>query len=184
MDELWEELSTIAFRSEDDQVFRIAQLLLLMDQLAGSPIALDRLTCYDFFAENPYLLFDKSDPARARLRLAGFAEGALSYSSPGQRFTTRQERVSGDLALLVAYGLAEGTVHEKAVRYRVTQRGTAIVSGLRSMYADSYRQSAQMVYDRLRRLSDTRLHATVRDSLEPSMEQLIRASHDLGSSDE
>lgn len=184
MDDLWEELSTIAFRSEDDQVFRIAQLLLLMDELAGSPIALDRLTCYDFFAENPYLLFDAADPARARLRLAGFAEGALSYSSPGQRFTTRQERVGGDLALLVAYGLAEGTIHRKVVRYQVTQRGIEIVSGLRSMYADGYRQSARMVYERLRPLSDTRLHATVRNLLEPSVDQLIEASQDLGGNDD
>ena len=180
MDELWEELSTIAFRSEDDQVFRMAQLVLLMDELAGSPIALDRLTCYDFFAENPYLLFEGADPERAQLRLAGFVEGALSYLSPGQRFTTRQERVGGDLALLVAYGLAEASVVDQTISYRTAQRGTEFVSGLRSMYAEGYRQSARMVYDRLRRLSDTRLHATVRDLLEPPVDRLIETGQDLG----
>ncbi len=183
MDDLWEELSTIAFRSEDDQVFRIAQLLLLMDELAGLPIALDRLTCYDFFAENPYLLFGQSDPARARLRLAGFVEGALSYSSPGQRFTTRQERVRGDLALLVAYGLVEGTIDKRSIKFHVTRRGAEIVSGLRSMYADGYRQSARLVYERLRQLSDVRLHATIRDLLEPSLDHLVPTGHDPGGDD-
>ena len=180
MDDLWGELSTIAFRSEDDQVFRMAQLLLLMDELDESPIALDRLTCYDFLAENPYLLFAETEPERPRLRLAGFAEGALSYSSPGQRFTTRQERVGGDLALLVAYGLVEGTVVDQTISYRIAQRGIEVVSGLQSMYADGYRQSARMVYDRLRRLSDTRLHATVRDLQEPPVDQLIETGHALG----
>lgn len=180
MDDLWGELSTIAFRAEDDQVFRMAQLLLLMDELAESPIALDRLTCYDFLAENPYLLFGTTEPERARLRLAGFAEGALSYSSPGQRFTTRQERVGGDLALLVAYGLVEGTIVGQTISYRISQRGIKIASGLQSMYADGYRQSARMVYNRLRRLSNTRLHATVRDLLEPPVDQLIETSQDLG----
>lgn len=104
-----QDLADIAFRPEDDPVFRQAQLLLLLDELRSEPTSLDRLTYYDFFAESPYLLFTEEDPERRTLRLAGFQSAALSYHSPAQRFVTRQEQVGGDLAALVAYRLADAS---------------------------------------------------------------------------
>jgi hypothetical protein len=156
------DLADVAFRPEDDPVFRMSQLLLLLDELSPKSATLDRLTYYDFFSESPYLLFDEGAPERATLRLAGFESGALSYLSPAQRFVTRQERVSGDLAALVAYRLTDVRISDRSAEYSITARGSAISRGLTAMYADSYRTSAQLVLKRLQRLSNTRLHSEAR----------------------
>lgn len=161
------ELADIAFRPEDDPVFRMAQLLLLLDELSGVATSLDRLTYYDFFAESPYLLFDEESTERVELRLAGFESAALSYLSPAQRFVTRQERVGGDLAALVAYQLADVRIERRSPAYEITSAGSAISRSLRAMYADAYRTSARLVVGRLRRLSNKRLHEQARDALDP-----------------
>jgi hypothetical protein len=70
---------------EDDIIFRLAQLLLLLtsvDQLGNSGVSLERLGCYDFLVANPMLVFtDEADPDRTRLLMAGFDGRALSYAS-------------------------------------------------------------------------------------------------------
>jgi hypothetical protein len=72
---------------EDDTVFRLAQLLLLLsslDRMGKAGITLERLGCYDFLVSNPMLvLTGESDPDRTRLLMAGFDGRALSYASPG-----------------------------------------------------------------------------------------------------
>src|SRR5689334_8305088 len=92
---------------EDDVVFRLAQLLLLLSSLGQERrpgIALERLGYYDFLVANPLLVVtSEKDPDRIRLLMAGFDGRALSYASPAHRFTTRRERLQHDLALLVAY---------------------------------------------------------------------------------
>lgn len=161
------DLANIAFRPEDDPVFRMSQLLLLLDELQPESTSLDRLTYYDFFAESPYLLFLEEAPERTSLRLAGFESSALSYFSPAQRFVTRQERVGGDLAALVAYHLAEASLVDRSPAYGITGQGSAISKRLRAMYADAYRTSARLVVGRLRRLSNKRLHENARGLLDP-----------------
>ncbi|MEX5709100.1 ABC-three component system middle component 2 [Parafrankia sp. FMc6] len=149
---------------EDDVIFRLAQLLLLLaalDRLEHPGLSLERLGCYDFLVANPLLvLTDEIDPDRKRLLMAGFDGRALSYASPAHRFTTRRERLRHDLALLVAYGLAAPTV-DRSILYAVTPAGVELASRFKAVYARSYRLSAEIVVRRLRRLSDQKLREQV-----------------------
>jgi hypothetical protein len=145
---------------EDRQVFRLAQLALLL-QVAGDSQAsvrtVDRLGVYDFFAANPFAVTAgnerRDEEDRLALRLAGFTDRQLSYASTGQRFASRRRRLQHDLSLLLAYGLtvisSEG--------YVLTPLGKAIAEGLTSVYADAYREAAQVVLRRLGRLTDQKL---------------------------
>jgi hypothetical protein len=150
---------------EDDVIFRLAQLLLLLASLPrlGQPgISLERLGCYDFLVANPLLMLtDENDADRRRLLMAGFDGRALSYASPAHRFTTRRERLQHDLALLVAYGLVAPAV-DKAVLYAVTHAGLDLANRFTAVYARSYRLSAEILVRRLSRLSDKRLSEAVR----------------------
>lgn len=177
-----QDLADIAFRPEDDPVFRQAQLLLLLDELRSEPTSLDRLTYYDFFAESPYLLFTEEDPERRTLRLAGFQSAALSYHSPAQRFVTRQEQVGGDLAALVAYRLADASLINRSPAFAITAYGSKLSQQLRAMYSDAYRTSAQLVFKRLRRLSNKRLHEDARGMLDPDDDQLWTLVSKVGDS--
>jgi hypothetical protein len=150
---------------EDDVIFRLAQLLLLvasLQRLRQPGISLERLGCYDFLVANPLLvLTDENDTDRKRLLMAGFDGRALSYASPAHRFTTRRERLQHDLALLVAYGLVAPTV-DKSVLYSVTSSGLELAGRFTAVYARSYRLSADILVRRLARLSDKRLRESVR----------------------
>jgi hypothetical protein len=150
---------------EDDVIFRLAQLLLLLAALPRprpSGVSLERLGCYDFLVANPLLvLTDEKDPDRKRLLMAGFDGRALIYASPAHRFTTRRERLQHDLALLVAYGLVAPTV-DKSVLYAVTSTGRDLAGKFTAVYARSYRLSADILLRRLSRLSDRRLREAVR----------------------
>jgi hypothetical protein len=150
---------------EDDVIFRLAQLLLLLaslERLRQPGISLERLGCYDFLVANPLLvLTDENDTDRKRLLMAGFDGRALSYASPAHRFTTRRERLQHDLALLVAYGLVAPTV-DKSVLYAVTSSGMDLAGRFTAVYARSYRLSAEILVRRLSRLSDKRLREAVR----------------------
>jgi len=150
---------------EDDVVFRLAQLVLLLaslQRLRQPGISLERLGCYDFLVANPLLVItDENDADRNRLLMAGFDGRALSYASPAHRFTTRRERLQHDLALLVAYGLVAPSV-DKSVLYMVTPSGLDLAGKFTAVYARSYRLSAGILIRRLSRLSDTRLREAVR----------------------
>ncbi|MCC8245059.1 ABC-three component system middle component 2 [Saccharothrix luteola] len=145
---------------EDRQVFRLAQLTLLLE-VAGeeqAPIrSVDRLGFYDFFSANPFVVLsgdDRRDVAdRLTLRLAGFSDRQLSYASTGQRFASRRRRLQHDLSLLVAYGL----VTIESGSYELTMIGGALAERLTSVYADAYREAARVVLKRLKRLSDNNL---------------------------
>ncbi|WAM19503.1 ABC-three component system middle component 2 [Rhodococcus sp. JS3073] len=149
---------------EDDVVFRLAQLLLLLGSLAeqGSPdVTIERLSYYDFLVANPLLVVAEDDPDRMPLLMAGFDSRALHYASPTHRFTTRRERLQHDLALLVSYGLAVSTV-DKAVRYSVTPSGRELASRFTAIYARAYRTSAEILIRRLDKMSDKRLREQAR----------------------
>ena len=155
------------FRPEDDPVFRMAQLLLLLNELGDDGSPLDRLTYYDFFAENPYLVVEEKDADRTQLRLAGFESAALAYYSPAQRFVTRQERVGADLGLLTAYGLAACEYTIQGIVYRATELGSRIVASLSSMHANAYRVSASLVLRRLHSLNNKQLNLRAQVWLKP-----------------
>ncbi|MFD0748300.1 ABC-three component system middle component 2 [Phytohabitans flavus] len=114
----------------------------------------DRVALFDFLAANPLLLArEESDPDRTRLRLAGFDDRALSYSSVVQRYVTRRQRIPDDLAWLITYGLVTVVVDGR-VRHRLTPTGQHVARSFMSMYARAYREAAVMVVNRLGRMPD------------------------------
>jgi hypothetical protein len=145
---------------EDRQVFRLAQLAVLLEVAGAERIpvrTVDRLGFYDFFSANPFVVVcgdDERDVAdQLTLRLAGFSSRQLSYASTGQRFVSRRRRLQHDLALLIAYGVAA----IDSTGYALTASGRDLAAGLGSVYAEAYRDAARVVLRRLRRLSDRQL---------------------------
>ena len=145
---------------EERTAFRLAQLLVLLTvahDMQADIRTVDRLAYYEFFAANPFVAVsganEKDIEDRLDLRLAGFLEGQLTYATAGQRFIGRRQRLQHDLALLIAYGLAEVT--DKG--YSVTQLGLDTATRLEAQYKDQYSRSAHVILGRLRRLSDRRL---------------------------
>ncbi|MFE3754374.1 hypothetical protein ACFXO9_08715 [Nocardia tengchongensis] len=152
--------AAVPWGPEDSQVFRLAQLALLLEaaDLERAPVrSIDRLGFYDFFSANPFVVTageDERDAAdRLTLRLAGFSDRQLSYASTGQRFVSRRRRLQHDLARLVAYGL----VRIDNQGYGLTTPGRELAAGLTSIYAQAYREAAAVVLRRLKRLSDRQL---------------------------
>lgn len=152
--------SAVPVGPEDHQVFRAAQLTLLLEVAGAERVevrTVDRLGFYDFFSANPFVVTAGDDPRdaadRLTLRLAGFSDQQLSYASTGQRFASRRRRLQHDLSLLIAYGL----VAIETGGYGLTPAGRTLATELTSVYADAYRAAAQVVLRRLKRLSDRQL---------------------------
>jgi hypothetical protein len=152
--------SAVPGTPEDHQAFRLAQLTLLLEVAGNEQVpvrTVDRLGFYDFFSANPFVVTsgqDDQDAAdRLTLRLAGFTDRQLSYSSTGQRFASRRRRLQHDLSLLIAYDL----VAIGSGQYVLTPSGRTIAEELTSAYADAYREAASVVLQRLGRLPDRRL---------------------------
>lgn len=140
---------------EEHRVFRLAQLAILLSEVATKkPIDLERLGYYDFFAANPFAIVGHEEShERARLHLAGFDERQLSYASTGSRFANRRRRLQHDVALLVAYGLAE----RRGDGYAQTARGKEFVDQMTALYVDQYRESVRVVHVHLKNLSPMQL---------------------------
>ncbi|BCN67276.1 hypothetical protein RE943_07490 [Prescottella equi] len=151
-----------SFIPEQNTNFRLARLLLLLDTARdqGRQISsIDRLAYYEFFADNPFIVIegdksrDRTD--RATIELAGFSSIQLGYASSGHRFLSRRRRLRHDLAHLVALGLAS----LGSTGYLISARGAELAGQFRSIYADAYRQSAEIILRRLVPLSGARLEA-------------------------
>lgn len=152
--------SAVPQAPEEHPIFRLAQLVLLLEIASADAVAVptvDRLGFYDFFSANPFVVTsghsDRDSEDKLTLRLAGFSCQQLSYAATGQRFASRRRRLQYDLSLLVAYGL----VRISDDGYDLTESGRDLSSQLTSTYADGYRQSARVVLTRLKRLSDAQL---------------------------
>jgi hypothetical protein len=156
----------LPLRPDDLLAFRLGRLLLLLDTVpalpAHKPMDIERISYYDFFADNPFLIFGRDTPEHRELVLAGFDSRNLSYQSSAQRFSSRRERLQHDLATLVAYGLASGGQGERRVVYTLTSAGTDAASSLRSFYVAAYRSSTTVVGRALNRLSDKALQEQTR----------------------
>jgi len=145
---------------EDRQVFRLAQLLLLMEVSQKSGVSIptvDRLGYLDFFSANPFVVVRESSEREARerttLRLAGFSGDQLSYASAGQRFVSRRRRLQHDLALLLGYGL----VRVGSEGYELTEPGVRVAEQLSTVYADAYRESAAVILRLIGKSSNAQL---------------------------
>jgi len=166
---------------EDHTVFRLAQLAILLDEITprdSKGIDLERVAYYDFFAANPFAIFEDGDISeRARLHRAAFDERQLSYASTGSRFANRRRRLQHDFALLIAYGLAT----PRGGGYAIAERGTDFVAELTALYAEQYRESVRVVHTRLKRLSDTQLAIAARRWLQtPSLLLDLYGDSELG----
>lgn len=148
-------------RPDDLLHLRLGRLLLLLEQAAGKPRAksldLERLSTYDFFADNPLLVFEDGSVERRRLLLAGYQATSLSYHSAAQRFTNRRARIQHDLAHLLAHGLVRAQAASSRVSYELSDEGAALAGRFVTAYADAYRLGADLVVARLNRLSDREL---------------------------
>lgn len=148
---------------------RLGQLLILLDVLGKHAKAdwpdIDRIGACDFFAANPFLVFDDEPIQRRELVMAGFDSQNLSYQSSAQRFSNRRARLRSDLAQLVALGLAAPTAANRRVVYALTDNGREVASKLTALYARSYRTSAAMIVAKLSRLSDKRINEQTRQWL-------------------
>lgn len=155
---------------EEHTTLRVAQLAILLSEIApagGRTIDIERIGYYDFFAANPFAIFGPEDELeRARLHRAAFDERQLSYASTGSRFANRRRRLQHDVAILVAYNLAV----RREEGYGLTERGADFVESLAALYADQYRASVQVVHERLKKLSDSKLAEAARGWLKtPSL---------------
>ncbi|GCE75413.1 hypothetical protein CBZ_04690 [Cellulomonas biazotea] len=162
-------LDTRPWQADDSEVFRLAQLVLLLSVASelNKPLkTVDRLGYYDFFAANPFVVIGRGPTVRDRsdwvaVKLAGFTERQLSYASTGQRWVSRRRRLQRDLARLVALGLV--TFETGAID--LTRPGIELSKQLLTVYADGYRTSARIVMRRLNPLSDAKLTKSVQQWL-------------------
>jgi hypothetical protein len=156
----------LPLRPDDLLAFRLGRLVLLLDTVPGlpspKPMDVERISFYDFFADNPFLIFGRDAPEHESLVLAGFDSRNLSYQSSAQRFSSRRERLQHDLATLVGYGLATVASESRRVVYGLTTAGAEQAVSLRSLYAQGYRSSAALIGRALNRLSDRALQQQTR----------------------
>lgn len=137
----------------------MAQIILVLvgAQAQESSLDVERLSVIEFLSANPFLVLDTGSPASDQLRLQGFGRHSITYASPSQRFVSRRERVTSDLAQLVAYGLVQLTVHGGQRVFTVTELGQLTADSLCSVYADAYRLSVATVAPIVMKLSSPRM---------------------------
>ncbi|MGC4929077.1 hypothetical protein [Streptomyces sp. DT117] len=165
------------FRPEDQEQFRLAQLLLLLDMENSAKLApsIERLGVLDFFAANPFLVVQPDEDEYRDLVLAGFSVKPLAYASPGHRFVTRRRRLQSDLALLVAYGFVQPGTSAGYRVFRITSSGSEAAGQLSSIYAQAYRESVEVISKRVRKVVDSKLPEFCRKWLnaDPAMLDLL-----------
>jgi len=165
----------LTFTPEDDLVFNSARLLLLFDELATvckKGIDIERLSYYDFFAANPYVILANDDPSRLDFELEGFEPNKLEYSSSAQRYNSKRESMKHYLALLLAKGLIDVTNEEGKIVFSITERGSSVANQIKTLYAIAYRKSVGYVIRQLKDYSDTKLWKVSRIWLEAKAFQI------------
>ena len=161
---------SLPLRPDDLLAFRLGRLLLLLATVPGlpssKPMDIERISLYDFFADNPFLVFGRKSKEHRALVLAGFDSRSLSYQSSAQRFSSRRERLQHDLAVLIGYGLVVAEPQARRVAYSLSGAGSERAAELGSLYAQSYRQSAELIGRELNGLSDRALQEHTREWLQ------------------
>jgi hypothetical protein len=149
------------FSPEDVTLFNSARLLILFEVFENlstkKGIDLERLSYYDFFAANPFLIIAEDDPMRLDLEIAGFEISTVGYISSPQRFRTKRSRLKQYLSLLLSKNLIEVSNVEGKILYSITPLGIETASKIESMYAFAYRKSVEYIIKRLEKYSDKKL---------------------------
>ena len=119
---------------------------------------MERLSYFDFFAANPFLIAtDPSDPLRVELEMSGFDPNKLEYASSPQRFRTKRECMKQYLSLLLCKGLINVKNKDGRLLYEITANGREISGQINSMYAIAYRKSASTIVRKLKGYTDQKL---------------------------
>jgi hypothetical protein len=162
--------SKIIFSPEDATVFNSSRLLLLLDVLndlgVKKGVDLERLSYYDFFAANPFLIIGKDDPCRLELEIEGFEPNKLEYMSSDQRYRTKRTLIKQYLSLLLSKGLTKVLNMDGKILYEITPLGIEISSRINSMYAIAYKKSVTCVVKMLKGYSDAQLWEKASEWLE------------------
>lgn len=161
------ENASSSLRAESVAEFRMAQILLVLVSAhdAGHRLDLERLSVIEFLSANPFLVLSAESSASEQLRLRGFGRHSITYASPSQRFVSRRERITGDVAQLVALGLVGLFAHDGQRVFEVTELGVDSASSLSSVYADAYRFSVSSVMPVITKLSLTRMRERLQEWL-------------------
>ncbi len=167
--------SRLTFTAEDDLVFNSARLLLLFDELSKlskQGVDIERLSYYDFFAANPFVILSENDPSRLDFELEGFEPNKLEYTSSAQRYSSKRESIKHYLALLLAKGLIDVSNQEGKIIFVITERGSSTVNKINTIYAIAYRKSVGYIIKRLKDYSDKKLWECSRKWLEAKAFQI------------
>lgn len=148
------DITPVSRPPETNPHFRRGQLLVLLARF-DSPLNIDRIGYFEFFAANPHLVLREASSS-VRLQLAGFNPAALSYRSAPERYANRRSRLRSDLAALTAWGYARPSAIDGRIACELTSSGRVEAETLSSLYADAYRESIDLIRP-LFRLSDTAL---------------------------
>lgn len=156
-----EVVDRLLFSPEDFVIFNSARLLLLLkvveDLKITDGVDLERLSYYDFFAANPFLMIPEHDPLTLEIELLGFESNTIGYSSSSQRYSTKRSHLKQYLSLLLAKELIDISNIDGKLYYRITTKGIDLVNEMKTMYAQAYEKSVIIVIDKLKRMSDKRL---------------------------
>jgi hypothetical protein len=159
----FDEGTGLALRVEAIPAFRMAQMILVLEgaHLCKKFLDLERLSVVEFLSANPFLAVDASSPEASQLRLQGFGQHSITYASPGQRYVTRRERITSDLAQLIAFGLVQLRVRGGQRVFVLTDPGCLSAKRLCSVYADAYRLSVATVIPIVTKLSATKMRESL-----------------------
>lgn len=147
--------------ADNEELFNLARLLALFDILDEGKNAcganIERVAYYDFFSAHPMLIFNNDKTIKLDLLLIGFESMTISYISSSQRFANRREKLKHYLAGLLIRDLISVTNYQGQIVYSITCRGKEVASEFKSMYIKAYRRSAELIINRLSKMSDKAL---------------------------
>jgi len=163
---------------EDNAIFNMGRLLNLFstfnDIFPEDSLNIDRIAYYDFFASQPFLIFNDDEKTKIELLYSGFEPSTIGYISSSQRFTTRREMSKFYLAGLLMRNLIQVNNVGGRYGYSITNPGKEIASKFKSMYIEAYRRSAILTIKKLHHLNEKKLDQNAKQWLkaEPFMIEL------------
>lgn len=88
-------------------------------------------------------------------------------------YATKIVNVTEGLHALAYHGWVKVTPGKKGFTYRITTSGTEMAEAFSTSYAEAYRETAQMAFDRFGDLNDAALDEMIREKALTSMEQEV-----------
>jgi hypothetical protein len=146
---------------DDFNTFNVARLLIVFEVLKfdfkSDGIGLERLSYYDFFAANPFLLTITDFEMKRELEYIGFETITIGYLSSSQRYRTKRASLKQYLAILVSKRLIRISNQNGRLLYQITDFGVLQSKQLTSLYAIAYRKSLKIIINKFKGYSDKKL---------------------------